>query len=70
MLYEVITPLTSILGYAELLMQEDELGGLDPDQRKEFLAEICDKVEALSGIIRDLLYADPENPLSFQDTQG
>ena len=57
--HQLRTPLTSILGYAELLMQEGESGGFDPLQQREFLAEICEKVEVLSGIIRDLM--DPEN---------
>lgn len=53
--HELKTPLTSVLGYAELLIHEDEFAITDPAQKKEFLHYICDKALCLSGIVDDLL---------------
>lgn len=53
--HEMITPLSSIMGYAELLRQAHDLGFSQPDNRDKFLDVIIEKSELLSRIIDDLL---------------
>lgn len=53
--HELRTPLTSVMGFAELMMESEESGRFDPDQRREFLAEIYSKGEVLNTIIDNLL---------------
>jgi len=53
--HELSTPLTAIMGYAELLIQQDQLGGFSAEQLKEFYEIIYDRGEALSRISDDLL---------------
>ena len=53
--HELRTPLSSIMGYAELLSQTQEVSSLPPEKRQEFLALIVDKAELLARIIGDLV---------------
>ncbi len=53
--HELRTPLASILGYAELLFNEGDIGPINDDQRREFVSYILKKAEALEHIIDDLL---------------
>jgi signal transduction histidine kinase len=53
--HELNTPLTSILGYTEILLNPDQFGGLDAQRQREFLKEIYLKGEALSRVITRLL---------------
>ncbi|MDH3455182.1 MAG: PAS domain-containing sensor histidine kinase, partial [Desulfuromonadales bacterium] len=50
--HELNTPLTSILGFTELLLGND---GLERATQKEYLAIVLDKTEALVKIVDDLL---------------
>jgi len=52
---ELQTPLTSILGFSELLLNED--GALDAAQRHEMIGRIASQAHVLAGIIDDLLEA-------------
>lgn len=54
--HELGTPLTAIMGYAELLLQQDEIGPFPADQLKEFYTTILERSEALSRITEDLLH--------------
>ena len=53
--HELRTPLSSVLGYAELLLHPETIGGIDTNQQREFLDEIYGKAEALCKIVDDLL---------------
>jgi len=53
--HELNTPLTSIIGYAELLTAEDTVDSFDADQKKGFLQLIQDKAMDLGSLIDDLL---------------
>jgi PAS domain S-box-containing protein len=53
--HELHTPLASLMGYAELLLHPEDFGEFPAERRKEFLAEIYDKCEALARIVDDLL---------------
>jgi signal transduction histidine kinase len=53
--HELRTPLSSVLGYAELLLHPETIGGIDANQQREFLDEIYGKAEALCKIVDDLL---------------
>lgn len=53
--HELNTPLTAIMGYAELLTYPDTFGGFCEEERQEFLAEITGRGEALEKVISDLL---------------
>lgn len=53
--HELNTPLTSIIGYAELLNDSEVYGGFDEKQKKDFLLEILSRGEALEKVISDLL---------------
>lgn len=50
--HELSTPLASIMGFAELLLQEK---GLNPEEEKEALQYIYEKAEKLERIVDDLL---------------
>ena len=52
--HELRTPLTSIIGYADLL-RDTSSERFQPEQRLEFLGEICEKGHRLARIIEDLL---------------
>ena len=54
--HELSTPLTAIMGYAELLLKQEELGTFPPEQLHEFYTTILDRGEALSRITEDLLH--------------
>ena len=53
--HEMCTPLTSILGFSELLMNPEQHGGIAPDKQKEFLRIIHEKAKDLMGIVDALL---------------
>jgi signal transduction histidine kinase len=53
--HELRTPLSSVLGYAELLLNPETIGGINANQQREFLDEIYGKAEALCKIVDDLL---------------
>lgn len=53
--HELNTPLASILGYAELLLNSQELAPTPTDKKEKYLNIIIEKTEMLSRIIDDLL---------------
>jgi signal transduction histidine kinase len=53
--HELSTPLASIIGYAELLLQSQEGASIITDKSDEFLNIIIENAEMLSRIIDDLL---------------
>jgi len=53
--HELNTPLASIMGFTELLVDSDTFGGFDEEQRREFLSEILEKTDVLARIVSDLL---------------
>lgn len=53
--HELNTPLTTIIGYTELLTEKETAGTFDTEQQKNFLLLIHSKALALSGLIDDLL---------------
>ena len=53
--HELNTPLSALMGFAELLLHPDDFGEFSEAQQREFLSEIYDRGEALSRIIDDLL---------------
>lgn len=53
--HELRTPLSTIIGYLDLLISPGEFGGFGEDQKREFLMEIYEKGDALTRIIDDLL---------------
>lgn len=53
--HELRTPLSAILGFAEIARNPQLFGGFTEEQIQEFLDEIYDRGEALSQIIDDLL---------------
>ncbi|TLM62362.1 MAG: PAS domain S-box protein [Deltaproteobacteria bacterium] len=52
--HEMRTPMSVIMGYAELLIDQERFGTFDDGQRREFLQEIYRKAEALSRLVDDL----------------
>jgi len=53
--HELNTPLTTIIGYTELLTDKETAGNFDSKQQKDCLRLIHDKALALGGLIDDLL---------------
>ncbi len=53
--HELNTPLTTIVGYSELLTSKETEGNFDVQQQKKFLLLIHNKALALGGLIDDLL---------------
>jgi len=53
--HELLTPLTSIVGYSELLMDAENEGSELAEHRSDFLQEIIDKGLSLSRIVEELL---------------
>ena len=53
--HELNTPLTTIIGYSELLTSKETAGKFDTIQQKDFLLLIHSKALALGGLIDDLL---------------
>ncbi|MCF6237440.1 MAG: ATP-binding protein [Candidatus Marinimicrobia bacterium] len=53
--HELNTPLTTIIGYTELLTAKETAGSFDLEQQKDFLLLVHDKALALGGLIDDLL---------------
>jgi PAS domain S-box-containing protein len=53
--HELNTPLTTIIGYTELLTTEETAKNFDQQQKTEYLHLIHDKAIALGGLIDDLL---------------
>jgi len=52
--HEMRTPMSVIIGYAELLLDQELVGNFPERQQQEFLQEICRKAEALSRLVDDL----------------
>jgi len=52
--HELRTPLASVLGYTEALLDAGEYGGFDRAQQLDFLREIYSRGETLSRLIDDL----------------
>ncbi len=53
--HELRTPLASVLGYAELLLNQETFGSFTFEEEREFLEEIYKKAESLTELINDLL---------------
>lgn len=54
--HELRTPLCSMLGYSEILLHPEMVGGdLGPERQREFLEEIHERTEALTRIVDELL---------------
>ncbi len=53
--HELTTPLTSILGYSELLLDRELTDRFSSDQKRDFMEEILNRSESLSKIVDDLL---------------
>ncbi len=53
--HELVTPLTSILGYSELLLDRELETNFSADQKRDFMEEILGRSESLSKIVDDLL---------------
>jgi len=53
--HELSTPLAAIMGYAELLLTQQEHGRFTAAQQQEFLTEIHERGGALNRVIEDLL---------------
>jgi len=53
--HELNTPLTAMLGYSEFLLHPETFGEFSEVQKREFLAEIYERGQALSRIVDDLL---------------
>lgn len=53
--HELRTPLTAVMGFAEILLQQERLGGFDAGQQRHYLEVIFQKADALRRIIGDLL---------------
>lgn len=70
--HELRTPLSSVLGYSELLLYPETIGGIDTNQQREFLGEIYGKAEALCKIVDDLLdvsRVESGNPIPLEKKQ-
>jgi len=52
--HEMRTPMSVIIGYAELLLDRELAGNFPKEQQQEFLQEINSKAEALSRLVDDL----------------
>jgi signal transduction histidine kinase len=53
--HELCTPLTSILGFSELLMNPENYGGMDSERQREFQEIIYEKARDLMDIVDALL---------------
>lgn len=53
--HELNTPLTTIIGYLELLLKPAERGAFTPEEEREFLQEIYGKSLFLAGMVDELL---------------
>ncbi len=53
--HELRTPLAVVMGFAEILLNQEEYGVNDPALQKEYLSTIYEKSKRLEGIIEDLL---------------
>jgi|GEM_PF-1433120 len=53
--HELRTPVATIMGYTELLSDQDMIGSFNDKQRRDFLATIYESSERLSTIIDDIL---------------
>lgn len=54
--HELNTPLAAVLGYVELLINQEEMGGFSAEEQRDFLCLIYEKGEALSRIVDELLF--------------
>ncbi len=53
--HELRTPLASILGYSELMLEPTNEDRFSPEEKRDFLQEILERAETLARIIDDLL---------------
>ena len=53
--HELRTPLATIMGFADLLLNQEIMSGFSPEQGREFLQEILAKSELLTRIVEELL---------------
>ena len=53
--HELNTPLSALMGYAEILRKPEEFGGFNEAQKQDFINEVYDRGEALYRIVEDLL---------------
>ncbi len=53
--HELNTPLTTILGFTEFLMEPEAFGTFSDEERQDFLKQIFDKTEMLVRIVSDML---------------
>lgn len=70
---ELTSPLTTIVGYSEMLLDRELEGSFSEDQKRDFVTEILNRSESLTRIIDDLrniglLESGQSVPLSLQPT--
>ncbi|PLX89131.1 MAG: hypothetical protein C0618_01895 [Desulfuromonas sp.] len=53
--HELRTPLSTMMGFTEFLMEPENYGGFTEEQKQEFLADIYSRGESLNRIVDDLL---------------
>ncbi len=53
--HELSTPITTIMGFTDLLLNPDIHGSFDTEQRDDFMKEIFEKSDVLARIVSDLL---------------
>jgi PAS domain S-box-containing protein len=53
--HELSTPLTTVIGYAEILLSPDRFGDFGEEERRTFLEEIYEKSNVLATIVEELL---------------
>jgi PAS domain S-box-containing protein len=71
--HELNTPLSTILGYSEMLLDSEQFGDFDAEQKVQFIQEIHDRGEALCHLVEALLdigriETGHQMPLELQQT--